>query len=244
MRMGNRFPESMISRTHSSIRCSSSPEVDGAPAVRITLPPSWSTSVARKVTSFRSAAACTFRTSSSSCSAASAGPDPRISSSVPSKWMNATVTRRCSGSWCRAVSAERRPTGIPWRMSVPRGMLSNGTNASEGTSGARRRRKPDPFAPPTWPGRRADAVTGLITICPASAVPSISTVVLAAGPVTISSRCDPPTRKKWKSPEWTPTDIRSDTFWPRTTSRPTVRSARRISTAARQPRTSCALPEK
>ncbi len=39
----------------------------------------------------------------------------------------------------------------------------------------------------------------------------MDTVVLAPGPVTISSRCDPPTRKKWKRPLWTPTDIRNDT---------------------------------
>ncbi len=85
-------------------------------------------------------------------------------------------------------------------------------------------------------GGRAEAVASLTTISPASAVPSMVTVVVAAGPVTMSSRWDSPTRKKWNRPLWTPTDIRSCTFWPRTVSRPTVRSARRISTAARQAR--------
>ena len=55
-----------------------------------------------------------------------------------------------------------------------------------------------------------------MTISPASAVPSMVTVVLAAGPVTMSSRWEAPTRKKWNRPLWTPTDIRRDTFCPRT----------------------------
>ena len=132
------------------------------------------------------------------------------------------------------------PRGCPRRRSIG----SKGTNESTGTPGARRSRKPGPLASPTTPGRRAAAVTGLTRISPASAVPSMVTVVLAAGPVTMSSRWDPPTRKKLNSPEWTPTDIRRETFCPRTVSLPTVRRARRISTAARHPRASWASPEK
>ena len=81
---------------------------------------------------------------------------------------------------------------------------------------------------------------GLMTISPASAVPSMVTVVLAAGPVTMSSRWEAPTRKKWNRPLWTPTDIRRDTFCPRTVNLPTTRRARRMSTAARQARASWA----
>ena len=54
-------------------------------------------------------------------------------------------------------------------------------------------------------------MASLTRISPASAVASIITVMVAAGPVTISSRCDPPTRKKSNFPLWTPTDIRSTT---------------------------------
>ena len=54
----------------------------------------------------------------------------------------------------------------------------------------------------------------LTRISHAVAVPSISTVRLAAGPVTISSRCESPTRKKWKDPLCTPEDIRRTTFQP------------------------------
>ncbi len=54
-------------------------------------------------------------------------------------------------------------------------------------------------------------VAGLTRICPATAVPSINTVAVAAGPVTMSSRCERPMRKKSKSPLWIPTDILSTT---------------------------------
>ncbi len=48
------------------------------------------------------------------------------------------------------------------------------------------------------PARAACAVSALSRISPASEAASISTVRLAAGPVTRSSRCDSPTRKNWK----------------------------------------------
>ena len=68
---------------------------------------------------------------------------------------------------------------------------------------------PGPLAAPTTPGRSGGAVASLTTISPASAVPSMVTVAVAAGPVTTNSLWDSPTRKKWNSPLWTPTDIRS-----------------------------------
>ncbi len=73
-----------------------------------------------------------------------------------------------------------------------------------------------PAGPPPCPGSAR--------ISPAVAVDSISTVRLAAGPVTISSRCDSPTRKKWKEPLFTPTDIRRTTLPAVVSRRPTLRS--------------------
>ena len=193
------------------------------------MPPSWSTSVARKVTSFRSAAAWTFRTSSSSWSAASAGPDPRISSSVPSKWMNATVTRRCSGSWCRAVEQRRggragSPAGCPCPGSTALERHERGRQVRRAPAGAGSRtpslHRPGPAGGPA-------AVAGLITICPASAVPSIVTVVLAAGPVTISSRWEPPDQEEVEV-------ARVDTHG---------HPQRRPSGPGRQPPDACAAPD-
>ena len=59
----------------------------------------------------------------------------------------------------------------------------------------RRRKTPGTF----------EIVPGLMTISPATAVPSISTTRVEPGPVTTSSRCDVPTRKKSKEP-----DVHSD----------------------------------
>ena len=45
-------------------------------------------------------------------------------------------------------------------------------------------------------------------------------VWVAAGPVTTSSRWEPPTKKKWKRPLFTPIDIRKRTCMPGTSMRP------------------------
>ncbi len=79
-----------------------------------------------------------------------------------------------------------------------------------GADGASRRRSSAPSARGRVEprGSRA-AVAGVTTICPASAVFSASAVAVAAGPSTRSSRVGSPTRNRWMSPEWMPTDIDS-----------------------------------
>jgi hypothetical protein len=59
-------------------------------------------------------------------------------------------------------------------------------------------------------------------------------VTVADGPVTMSSLCESPTRKKWNVPLCTPTDIFRPTLPPEVSIRPISRRARRMSTAARQ----------
>ena len=75
------------------------------------------------------------------------------------------------------------------------------------TSGAARSRRPSPFSSPSESSPSARAVSALTRISPASDVASISTVCVAAGPVTSSSRWPSPTRKNWKRPEWRPACI-------------------------------------
>ncbi len=88
---------SAIFRSASSIRSSSLPVIVGAPAVRISLPPSSSASVDRKHTPYSSQAACVSASSSCRPSATASGAALGIMSSVPSKWMNAIEICRCSG---------------------------------------------------------------------------------------------------------------------------------------------------
>ena len=88
---------SAILRSASSIRSSSLPVIVGAPAVRISLPPSSSASVERKQTPYSSHAACVSASSTWRSSATAAGPRSSIIPSVPSKWMNAIEICRCSG---------------------------------------------------------------------------------------------------------------------------------------------------
>jgi hypothetical protein len=90
---------------------------------------------------------------------------------------------------------------------------------------------------------RAAAVSRLTRISPAVAVDSMSTVRLAAGPVTMNSRCDSPTRKKWKVPLFTPTDIRRTTLPAVVSRRPTLRSVARIPWAAVAALAACPTPE-
>ncbi len=65
------------------MRSSSLPVFDGTPAVRMILPPSPDTSVARKPTSRSSIVDCTVEMSSWRASAATAGPSSAMSASVP-----------------------------------------------------------------------------------------------------------------------------------------------------------------
>ncbi len=87
---------STIARSASSMRSSSSPVLPGAPAVRISLPPSTSTSDDKSAMPCSSVAASTVPTSRCSASAAASGPARSISASVPSMRMKAIVTGRCS----------------------------------------------------------------------------------------------------------------------------------------------------
>ena len=105
------------------------------------------------------------------------------------------------------------------------------------SDGWRRSSSPSPFCAPRTSGGSASAVERLTRISPASAVFSINTVWLAAGPVTISSRWEEPTRKRWKTPLLTPTDIRSVTRPAEVSIRPIERSSLRIPNAARVART-------
>ena len=99
-------------------------------------------------------------------------------------------------------------------------------------AGAAWRSVPGPFSSPSVCGSSNAAVSGLIRISPASDAASISTTRVDAGPVTRSSRCEPPTRKNWKRPEWRPACIFSVTDPAEVRGRPIARSVRRISNAA------------
>ncbi len=79
------------------------------------------------------------------------------------------------------------------------------------------------------------AVSRLTRISPATAVPSIVTISLAAGPVTTSSRWEDPTKKNRNVPLCTPTDIRSVILPAELSIAPISRSVRRMPTAARAP---------
>ena len=74
----------------------------------------------------------------------------------------------------------------------------------------------------------------------------MTAVSLAAGPLTSSSRwcAGSPTKKKWKVPLWTPTDIRSVTRPALVSSRPISRILARIRCAARQARAAWSGPSK
>ena len=83
-RTANRRRRSTISCSVRSMRSSSSPTAAGAPAARMILPPSRSTSDPRNVTPLRSAASCTSHTNSCSASAADRRPSSVMSRSMPS----------------------------------------------------------------------------------------------------------------------------------------------------------------
>ena len=96
------------------------------------------------------------------------------------------------------------------------------------------RRNPSAFGRVDVPAGSWLRVPALMTISPAAAALSMAMVVVAAGPATTSSRCDPPTRKRWMSPLCTPIDIRRGTLPQLVGILAASRSAERISTAALQ----------
>ena len=192
------------------MRCSSSPDDEGAPAVRMIFPPSLSASVARKVTPCRSAAPCTWVTSTSSWRAASSGPclgNEAIGPVVVDEGDRDPAVLRLGAGDEGGPQPERN--ALP-QVELAIDLLEGQEGAARAARVARRSRNPGPFAGPTRLGLSAAAVAALMTISPASAVPSISTTALAPGPVTTNSRWDSPTRKKLNRPLWTPTDMRSE----------------------------------
>ena len=202
MRIGIGRSVSTILRSASSMRSSSSPVTFGAPAVRISLPPSASTSEARNDDP---AAPRPPPRPRSRGDGAPRRPRPgrccSISASVPSKWMNAIVTGRCSevpppARTCARTAVDRQ------RASVSAGIFGRGTsgNLSVCPGGSRRRSSPGPLASPRHRLGRSAAVSGLTMISPASAACSIATRRLQPGPTGRNSKWDVPTAKKWKQP--------------------------------------------
>ena len=101
------------------------------------------------------------------------------------------MTRRCSASPLPETSRSLSATGIPIVRSIPAGTgCGGGSNPRSPTliRDWRRSRMPSPLGAPSWSALIRAAVSGLTTISPAAAVPSIVTVVLAVAPVMISSR--------------------------------------------------------
>jgi hypothetical protein len=98
------------------------------------------------------------------------------------------------------------------------------------------------LASPSTDGGSAVAVSGLTSTSPASATDSSRAVVVAAGPVRMSSRWLSPTRNSGKSPVWMPIDMRSRAVPTEVRSFP-VRVIRRcIWRAATTARTACLGP--
>ncbi len=87
-------------------------------------------------------------------------------------------------------------------------------------------------------------MAALTAISPASAAASISTVAVASGPVTISSRWSVPASTNRNRPEWIPTCIFSVTGPALVRGRPIARNVLRISKAARALRAACSSPSK
>ena len=202
------------------------------PEPRKNLPPSLSRSVASRLIDSGASASSTRLTVRCSASARTSGPGPASRASVPENLMNAMLAIRCSGSGM--PGSRYSPSSMGNRPRIRSRSTSGSTNSSPGAECAARRRS---SSSPSSRGRTASgamraAVAALTTISPASAAFSASAVDVAPGPRMSSSRVGEPTRNRWMSPEWSPTDIFSE-------SRPTEvgtaaawRSAVRISTAA------------
>ena len=226
--------ESAILRSARSIRPSLSSDATGIPEARKNLPPSLSMSVPRRVTSSGASAASTMLTVSSRAVASASGPESVRMASVPEKRMKAMAARRCSGSGIAGARYSPSACGNKDLMCE-----SSGGGTGRGPVGAergtrrRRSRRPSSRASVASPGRRAP-VPAVVTTCPACAAFSASAVAVAPGPSTRSSRVGEPTRKRWMSPEWTPTDMESRRRPTEVGTSAACRRAVRISTAASQ----------
>ncbi|CAA9517407.1 MAG: hypothetical protein AVDCRST_MAG13-3165 [uncultured Solirubrobacteraceae bacterium] len=242
--MGSRWSDSMIRRRASSIRSSSSPTIRGAPAVSMTLPPLGSTSVSRKQTCWSSAASWIVLMSCSSASTAASGPSRSMSASVSRHWTNAVVTCRCSGGLAAPSTWARTSVDRQAATSSSRGSRRGRRRGRSSLGGAASRRRPGPLTGPTHASGRSAAAAGLTTISPASATFSMSVGRVAPGPARSCSRWEPPTRRTCTSPVCRPWDIRRVTLPAEVRSRPILRRASRMSTAAPQPRARWSGPSK
>ena len=227
------------------MRSSSSPATRGAPAHRSSLPPSTSMSLPRKATSWSSAARWTSRTSSSSASAAAVGAvaaDERVRPAEAEEGdrddavLGRLLAPRRGGRAGRWTRSGRRARGRP-----PSGRRRARSASPAGTL---RRSRPPPAGAPSARAGSSAAVWGLTTMSPARAARSIRSAADPAGPQTTGSRCDSPTRNRCSASLWMPTDMRSVTRAPGVSMRPAVRSAARMSAAARHARSACSSPSK
>ena len=109
-------------------------------------------------------------------------PSRSISSSVPEKRRNATVTLRCSDGWPPAKRCARTIVGRHAGDRLERRALVVGFDVRAGVLGCARQQQPGPSRAPAQRLGSSAAVCGLITTSPASAAFSMRTTVDAAGP--------------------------------------------------------------
>ena len=185
----------------------------GAPAVSVILPPSASTSDCRKQTSNSSQTAWTSRDELldrvGGRLEALAGEQRVDALEAQERGRDHAVLR------LRLAARDVRADLAREELLHRRLRRATGNSAGPGSRplGAEVSRKPGPrLAPSQTSGTRA-AVAAEIATSPALARFSIAVTAVAAGPVTISSRCDgPPAKIRWTSPECMPCDIRSVTL--------------------------------
>jgi hypothetical protein len=178
---------------------------------------------------------------SSSPAARASGPTSARSRSVSIRSMNAAVIVRCSASLLRSRTCARAATGMQPGISR---LLTSPTSGARprSTYGGPASRIVVSFGPPTMAGSSMAASVGVSPISPASAIPSMTSVSLIAGPAMSSSRWTLPAMKKWNVPVPMPTDIRRMTVPPPAWMRPTRSIVRCISHAARAARSGCCGP--
>ena len=141
-------------------------------------------------------------TSARAARAAAASPGVSTSRSVPLNFTNAAVACRCSASIAPIAIGRRRAGGTrPARSPAGRAPpAAAAAHRRRRHCGAGTRRRVRAATSPS----RASAVRAETSTSPDSAASSSPSVADAAGPQTISSRRDRPTRKKWHGPDAIP----------------------------------------
>ena len=242
IRTGIARSPSTIRRSASSIRSSSSPVARGAPAVRISLPPSASTSEAEEADAVaRRRPACVSRDE----------PVELVGDRLRPLALDQLVgpvemherDRRPAGARARRRRRAGARGSRPARSREQQLVGDVGQRPARPTAARRRVRtagssrvpsaSPDARPPGSAPARRrADHDLARARRSPPSRRPASP-----PGPVTSSSRCEPPTRKKSNVPVWTPDrhPQRSPCRRGSRSCRPS-RSARRMPSAARAAR--------